>query len=103
MLTVDSANLAGRGSIDTACGPSPLRSHDKNPPMSPSASASHASPNSERYVHHNASARAYDLTVFGDEPCTRRYSRNSSAGPTTPRSGPSTVHVVTPPGSTKIG
>jgi hypothetical protein len=32
--------------------------------------------------HHRASARAYDFTVFDETRWTRRYSRNSSAGPT---------------------
>ena len=45
-------------------------------------------------------APGQDFAVFGDVPCTRRYSRNSSAGPTTPWSGPSTVQVAAPPGST---
>ena len=56
----------GRRSIETTCGPSPLRSQARNPPACSSVTASQASPNTARYCHYNASARTYDFTVFGE-------------------------------------
>ena len=90
----------GLATIEVTSGPSPERSQARNDPTCASHTRSQPSPNTARYDHHSASARAYDLTVFGEVPWTRRYSRNSSAGPITRWSQPSTVHVAAPPGST---
>ena len=86
-------------SIDATFGSSPVRSQVRKPPKLSNVTASQRSPNASRYCHHNASARAYDFTVFGEARCTRRYSRYSSAGSTIRWSAPNTVHVRSPAGS----
>jgi hypothetical protein len=45
---VDSPNRDVRGMIEVTRGPSPVRSHDKNPPTRDNVTASQARPNTVR-------------------------------------------------------
>ena len=65
----------GARAIDATAGVSPERNQVRNAPKSSTLTSSHARPYAPRNSHHNASARAYDLIVFGERPVARMNSK----------------------------